>query len=329
MWQSRRSLYRAGRPVLVPHGPIILSALPVWHGSGRGTQRFTAPAAPPLASLPVSPTPVLDGGVTALVLTYNEEANLGRVLDRLVWVDRVLVLDSFSTDRTLEIARAYPNVDIHQRAFDSFAGQCNHGLGLVETEWTLSLDADYVLTPELVDEIAALPDDPDMAGYEAGFTYVVGGHPLRGTLYPPRTVLYRTAQATYRQDGHAHRVEIDGPVGALGGKVWHDDRKPLASWLDAQRRYAAQEAAKLRSTPSSELGRTDRLRLNGVWAPVLAPLYALLVKGGLLDGRAGWHYALQRAYAEVLLALHLHEPPEAARSTSLSRTPPRDVPSSP
>lgn len=256
---------------------------------------------------------MLAGGVTALVLTYNEEANIGRVLDRLAWADRVLVLDSYSTDRTLEIAQAFPNVVVRQRAFDSFADQCNYGLELVETEWTLSLDADYVLTYGLVNEIAALPADPDVAGYEVEFTYVIDGRPLRGALYPPRTVLYRTARATYRQDGHAHRIEVDGPVGTLIEKIWHDDRKPLASWLDAQRRYAAQEAAKLRAVPPRDLGRNDRLRLTGILAPVLAPLYALVFKGGILDGRAGWHYALQRAYAEVLLALHLHEPPSTPR----------------
>ncbi len=251
---------------------------------------------------------MLAGGVTALVLTYNEEANIGRVLNRLTWADRVVVLDSYSIDRTLEIARAYPNADVHQRTFDSFAGQCNYGLSLVETEWTLSLDADYVLTPAIVDEIAALPPTPEVAGYEAPFVYLVGGRPLRGTLYPPRTVLYRTARATYHQDGHAHRVEVDGEVRPLRHPIQHDDRKPLSAWLDAQRRYAAQEARKLRSSPPSELGRNDRLRLKGVLAPVLAPLYALVVKGGALDGRAGWQYALQRAYAEVLLALHLFEP---------------------
>ena len=251
---------------------------------------------------------MLRGGITPLILTYNEEANIGRVLDRLTWADRVIVLDSYSTDRTLDRVRAFPNVDVHQRAFDSFAGQCNYGLSLVETDWTLSLDADYVLTQELADEIAALPPDPDVDGYEVAFTYLIGGRPLRGTLYPSRTVLYRTDRATYHQDGHAHRVEVDGSVGSLAGRIWHDDRKPLGSWLDAQRRYAAQEAAKLRETPPDELGRNDRLRLKGVLAPILAPLYALVVKGGLLDGRAGWHYALQRAYAEILLALHLHEP---------------------
>lgn len=261
------------------------------------------------------PRTVLHGGITALVLTYNEEANLGRVLGRLGWCDRVLVLDSYSTDRTLEIAGSFENVDVEQRAFDSFAGQCNYGLGLVETEWTLSLDADYVLTPGVVEEIAGLADDPAVAGYRAPFQYLVHGRPLRGTLYPPRTVLYRTRRARYDQDGHAHRVEVDGAVRDLVHVIQHDDRKPLGSWLDAQRRYAVQEAAKLRAAPPGTLGRNDRLRLGGRLAPVLAPLYALLVKGGILDGRAGWTYALQRAYAEILLALHLSEPPPDAGPT--------------
>ena len=252
---------------------------------------------------------MLHGGITALILTYNEEANLGRVLDRLRWCDRVVVLDSYSTDRTLEIARSFDNVDIQQRAFDSFAGQCNYGLTLIDTEWTLSLDSDYVLTPEVIQEINALAEDSSVAGYKAPFQYLVHGKPLRGTLYPPRTVLYRTDRAEYHQDGHAHRVEMEGSVQPLSNVIQHDDRKPLSSWLDAQRRYAAQEAAKLRATPTDQLGRNDRLRLNGRLAPILAPIYALIVKGGLLDGRAGWTYALQRAYAEILLALHLAEPP--------------------
>ena len=261
---------------------------------------------------------MLQDQITPLILTFNEEANIGRVLERLRWAPRVVVLDSFSSDATLDIVGRFPNADVHQRAFDSFAGQCNYGLGLIDTPWVLSLDADYVLTPELVDEIAALPAEPDVDGFEAQFTYCIGGKPLRGTLYPPRVVLYRRDRATYRQDGHAHRVEIDGPVGRLAGLIQHDDRKPLASWLAAQQRYAKQEADKLLSTPPGALGRADKLRLKGVLAPVLAPLWALVAKGGALDGRAGWQYALQRAYAEILLALHLNE----RQNTPITQRPP-------
>ena len=245
--------------------------------------------------------------ITPLILTYNEEANIGRVLDRLKWAPRVVVLDSFSTDATLDIVRSFSNVDVQQRAFDSFAGQCNYGLSLIETEWVLSMDSDYVLTPALIDEIEALPDEPPEAGFEVGFQYCIDGKPLRGTLYPPRVVLYRRDRAVYRQDGHAHRVDINGSVGRLSGLIQHDDRKPLASWLAAQQKYAEQEADKLLSMPSDALGRADRLRLKGVLAPILAPIWALLAKGGALDGWAGWQYALQRAYAEILLALHLNE----------------------
>jgi glycosyltransferase involved in cell wall biosynthesis len=248
---------------------------------------------------------VLLDRVTPLILTYNEEANLGRVLDGLAWARRIVVLDSFSSDGTLEIARARPNVEVYQRAFDSFAGQCNYGLGLIETDWVLSLDADYVCPPALAEELRQLPENPPEHGYRAGFRYCVFGKPLRGTLYPPRTVLYRVASATYEQDGHAHRVRVDGSVGELRSVIDHDDRKPLSAWFAAQRRYAEQEADKLLSTPPEALGRADRLRLKGWIAPILAPLYALIARGGALDGKAGLYYALQRAFAEIALALCL------------------------
>lgn len=248
---------------------------------------------------------MLQGGVTPLILTYNEEANIGRVLERLTWAPRIVVVDSFSTDATLDIARSFPQVDIVQRQFDSFAAQCNFGLGHVETDWVLSMDADYVCTTELAAEIEALPPEPDVHGYAVSFRYCIFGRPLRGTLYPERVALYRRAYATYRQDGHAHRVHVEGPVGRLRAPMLHDDRKPLDAWLAAQQRYAAQEADKLLATSPDQLGLVDRLRRQMVLAPVLTPFYCLFVKGGILDGRAGWAYALQRTYAEILLALRL------------------------
>jgi glycosyltransferase involved in cell wall biosynthesis len=264
---------------------------------------------------------VLLDRVTPLILTYNEEANLGRVLDGLAWARRIVVLDSFSTDATLEIARAHPNVEVHQRAFDSFAGQCNYGLGLIETDWVLSLDADYVCPPLLAEELRQLPEDPAEHGFKASFRYCVFGKPLRGTLYPPRTVLYRAASARYEQDGHAHRVRVDGPVGELRSVIDHDDRKPLPAWFAAQRRYAEQEADKLLATPPEALGRADRLRLKKWPAPVLAPLYALIARGGALDGKAGLYYALQRAFAEIALALCLLDRDLRARQSTPAPAP--------
>ena len=121
------------------------------------------------------------------------------------------MLDSFSTDETLSIARSFPQVRVVQQKFETFAGQCNFGLQQLRTPWVLSLDADYVLSDELVRELATLAQTDALAGYAVHFKYCIAGRPLRASLYPPRTVLYRKDRARYREEGHGHRVQIAGP----------------------------------------------------------------------------------------------------------------------
>nr|WP_272503639.1 glycosyltransferase family 2 protein [Salinibacter ruber] len=239
--------------------------------------------------------------ITPLILTYNEAANIDRTLGRLTWAERVVVVDSYSEDATVDLATSYENVDLVQREFDHFADQCNFGLEQIDTEWVLSLDADYVCSEALIGEIRALPETPSVSGFSVDFVYCVFGEPLRGTLYPPRTVLYRREMAEYQRDGHGHRVQVDGSVGGLSSPIYHDDRKSLDRWLDNQHRYAHVEAEKL--AQADDVGTTDRLRKTDVLAPLLTPLYCLFAQGLLLDGWAGWHYTLQRTYAEILLTL--------------------------
>jgi glycosyltransferase involved in cell wall biosynthesis len=244
--------------------------------------------------------------VTPLILTFNEKENIQRTLVALSWAKEILVVDSGSTDGTVEIAhRAHPNVRVVRRVFDSFANQCNFGLSQINTEWVLSIDADYVLTPELIAEIAALDPVPDVSGYEVVFRYCILGHPLRSTVYPPRMVLYRRRLAKYRDEGHGHRVAIDGKVEKLIGKIDHDDRKPFGRWLRDQQRYAQIESSHLRTTPLHELSRQDRLRRKIFFAPSAIAFYLLFVRGLILDGWPGWFYVGQRTIAELLLSVRL------------------------
>jgi glycosyltransferase involved in cell wall biosynthesis len=244
--------------------------------------------------------------ITPLILTYNEAPNIGRTLAQLRWARDIVVVDSFSDDETLAIVSSFPQARVVQRKFDNFAGQCNFGLSEagIETDWVLSLDADYVLTPELVDELAAL-NPVDVAGWRARFTYCVYGRRLRSGVYPPVTVLFRRANAVYRQDGHAHRVVIDGRVENLRASMLHDDRKSLSRWLDAQSRYTKLEAEKLLSAELGSLSWTDRVRCWRVVAPAAMLFYCLIIRGGVLDGWAGFYYAFQRALAELMLSLYL------------------------
>ena len=240
--------------------------------------------------------------ITPLILTYNEEANIDRTLGRLPWAERVVVVDSYSEDATTDIATSYDNVDLVQREFDDHTSQWNYGLEQVDTEWVLSLDADYQVPAAFVEELRSLDPPFDLAGHRVMFTYCVYGEPLRGTLYPPRTILFRNDRARYVQDGHTQRLAVDGPVEDLDAPIYHDDRKSLERWLDNQCRYARLEAEKL--AEADDVGLTDRLRALTL-APPLVFLYCLFVRGLILDGKAGWYYALQRTYAEVLLALRL------------------------
>jgi glycosyltransferase involved in cell wall biosynthesis len=245
--------------------------------------------------------------LTALILTYNEQENIRRTLEALVWVPRVLIVDSFSVDATLEIARSFPNVQVVQRLFDTYANQWNAGLDRIDTEWALTLDADYVLTAELQEEIKKLEPASDLALYWGDFDYCIFGRPLRTSVYPPRVVLFRTKRARYVDEGHTQELLVKGKLAKFKGKIWHDDRKPLSRWFQSQERFSELEAEYLLGAKSEELSRGDRRRMKIVVVPILMPIYLLLVRGLIFDGWNGWYYAFQRTVAEMMLALRLLE----------------------
>jgi glycosyltransferase involved in cell wall biosynthesis len=245
--------------------------------------------------------------ITPLIITYNEAPNVRRTLEKLLWARRIVVIDSGSTDGTVEIVCKYPQVDVIHHPFSDFASQCNFGLTQIATSWVLSLDADYELSDALVSELRALLPAEFVVGYRTRFIYRICGRPLRGTLYPPRTVLYRKQGAHYRREGHGHRVAVNGDVLPLRGAIYHDDRKPLARWLASQQRYAREEAEYLLAAHGETLSRADRIRLMRWPAPFGALFYTLFVRGCVFDGWPGWYYALQRVTAEALIALELIE----------------------
>ena len=175
----------------------------------------------------------------------------------------------------------------------------------MESEWVLSLDADYEMSDRLVEELSNLRETERVAGYRASFVYRVHGRALRGTLYPPRVVLYRVKNARYANMGHGHRVTISGAVRALSGVIYHDDRKPLSRWLTSQQSYARLEADYLLKANASVLSALGRLRRMAWPAPIVVFFYVLVVKGCLFDGWPGWFYTVQRMLAECMIALEL------------------------
>ena len=243
--------------------------------------------------------------ITPLILTRDEEANLERTLAQLTWADDVVMVDSHSNDATVEIARRFPNVRVLQREMDTLAEQSNFGLQHVKTPWVLLLDADYFVPAAFVDELRALEPPPGVRAYGGSFQYAINGKPLRASLYPARIVLLHREHATVWQDGHAHRVTVDGDVHMLSTKLIHDDRKSFARFIERQKRYMREEAEKLRHADPRALSIPGRLRKFIVIAPIAVVVHTLFVKGLILDGGPGLRYTGERFVAELILSREL------------------------
>jgi glycosyltransferase involved in cell wall biosynthesis len=242
--------------------------------------------------------------VTPVLLTLDEEPNLTRTLDALHWADRVLVVDSGSRDRTVEIARSYPNVEVATRAFTTWSEQWSFAFAhpAVRTRYVLALDADMRPDEGFVEEVATRFLPGEFAGGRLRFRYVVGGRSLLGSLYPPDLRLLDVARARAGTRGHRHVFEVEGRIYRFRARLLHDDRKPLTRWLRSQEGYVEREARRIEAGESLRL--RDRIRRLGL-APLPVFLAAYLRAGGPLRGGASLRYAYERATYETLLALRL------------------------
>jgi glycosyltransferase involved in cell wall biosynthesis len=241
--------------------------------------------------------------VTPVMIARDEEANIARTLGQLAWAREVIVVDSYSSDATVEIARGFSNVRVIQRQFDDLASQWTFALAQSKTEWTLTLDADYDVPSSFAAEIDALDPLPETGAYEATFIYAIRGRRLRASLYPPRLVLLRRGACVFKMDGHAQRAHCNGRIGLLSQPLIHDDRKPFKRFVERQRIYMRDEAAKIRRGKNLNLaGHIRRLR---VIAPFAVFFHTLFVKRLILDGVPGLIYTFERVVAEVILSIEL------------------------
>ena len=180
--------------------------------------------------------------ICAVVLTKNEERHIGPCLDSLAWADRRVVFDSFSTDRTCEIAREH-GAEVIQHPFSDYASQRNAALDAVEAEWVFFVDADERATPELAEEIPALcpPRRAEgMQGGEAGY-YVprdnyLFGRLTRGAGYWPdyQMRLLRRGHARYERPA-SEIVTLDGEAGYLKHPLIHYNYDSVAQFHAKQR----------------------------------------------------------------------------------------------
>ena len=177
--------------------------------------------------------------ITPVMLTYNEEQNVWPTLSRLAWAKDIVVVDSGSTDGTLEALSKFDNVRVFKRRFDTHASQWRYATEetQIATNWILRLDADYQVSDALTTELSQLAPDAPVSAYRVGFDYAVFSHKLLSSLYPPNTILLRKGCFSVRDKGHTETWDVHGPVATLRGRIVHDDWKLTGQWLAGQARY--------------------------------------------------------------------------------------------
>lgn len=264
--------------------------------------------------------------ISVLILTLNEEANLPACLESVSWSNDVVVLDSLSTDRTVEIARG-SSARVVQRPFDNWAAHQNWAVQNIEfkSKWVFYLDADERMTPELrteIERIAADPDEKRVAFYCGRKNFFMGRW-IRHA-FPPSFIMrfFRPPHVRFERLVNPVPV-IDGQHGYLRAKFTHYNfSKGIAEWIEKHNRYSTFEAiegVKLlagqgASRPS--LFSSDRvlrrLALKNLsfrlpFRPLLKFVYLYFLKAGFLDGYPGFVYCKLQSMYEYLIALKMVE----------------------
>jgi glycosyltransferase involved in cell wall biosynthesis len=266
--------------------------------------------------------------ISVLILTFNEENNLPRCLAAVKWADDIVVLDSFSTDRTVEIAKA-AGARVYQRLYDNESSQRSFSLREISYKhsWVYNPDADEEPTPALCEEMfaAVQHSNAPAVAYRMRFRTMFMGRWIRfSSLYPTWVVrLFRPEKVHFERSTNLTYV-CDGIEGQLQGHFIHYTfNNGFDAWFAKHNAYSHFEAIETFRSLSGPYSRwSDLIAPKGIadrrralkelsfrvpFRPTLRFMYMYLVRGGILDGKAGLTYCRLLAIYEYLIVLKVAE----------------------
>jgi glycosyltransferase involved in cell wall biosynthesis len=261
------------------------------------------------------------------ILTHNEEIDIAACIESAQLSDDIIVVDSLSSDRTVEIARRYP-VRVIQHAFESHGKQRTWMLRSIPTkyEWVYILEADERMTPELFREcLEAIKSNQNIGYYAAERVMFMGSWIRHSTQYPRYQLrLLKKGQVWFSDYGHTEREVCLGATGFLQETYPHYTcSKGLSRWIEKHNRYSSDEAKETISQlengsvkwwdlcfGDNEIARRRALKdlsLRLPCRPLLRWLYMYFILGGMRDGKAGFAWCTLQAFYEYLILLKTEE----------------------
>jgi len=261
------------------------------------------------------------------ILTYNEEIDIAACIESAMLSDDIIVVDSCSSDRTVEIASRYP-IRVVQHAFESHGRQRTWMLESIppKYEWVYILEADERMTPELFAECEQAIHNPDYIGYYVAERVMFMNRWIRySTQYPRYQMrLFRHGKVWFSDYGHTEREVCNGATSFLKETYPHYTcSKGLSRWIEKHNRYSTDEASEtLHQLENGKVGWRDLffgkseverrralkdLSLRLPARPLLRFFYMYFLLGGCLDGRAGMAWCTLQAFYEYLILLKVWE----------------------
>ncbi|MBN21783.1 MAG: hypothetical protein CL678_10915 [Bdellovibrionaceae bacterium] len=241
--------------------------------------------------------------ITATLITYNEEENLPRALQSIDWVDEIIVVDSGSTDRTVEIAKSFGAEVIHQNWL-GYGKQKNIAHQAASFPWILNLDADEEISDSLREEILEKIKNKEIHGYRIPRkTKYLGQWILHGGWYP--NYLVRLSQKKYSKwtEPEVHEeLKVNGPIATMNHPIHHFTFKNLQNQIETNLRYSHQ-------------GYQELLKKNKhknvfllIFKPIGKFIETYFIKKGFLDGVAGFIISVNAAHSIFLKYAYFFDP---------------------
>ena len=229
--------------------------------------------------------------LSVVIITKNEALNLAQCLESVAFADELVVVDSGSTDGTVQIAQSFGARILQTPDWPGFGRQKNRAVDMATHDWILSIDADERIGPELREEILLAIANPSHTVYALNRRSSYCGQTMNHSGWYPDPVvrLFRRGAARFSDDLVHESLRTSAPVGALRGAMAHQSFRDLESVLDKVNRYSTAGAQALaQKGKSASLGKA---LLHGFWAF----FRTYVVRRGFLDGRMGLVLAISNA----------------------------------
>ncbi len=226
-----------------------------------------------------------DKSITGLIITYNEELHIKDVLQNLSFVDEIIVVDSFSTDKTVEIIKSFPQVKLIQNKFEDFTKQRNLALSYAKNNWILFIDADERISNELRDEILKTVNlENTKDAYYFVRKFIFKNEPLRfsGWQTDKNFRLFKKNKAHYKSERLVHEtLNIKGTIGVLKHKLIHYSYADYKTYKRKMVSYGKLRAKEL-------FQKKEKITFfHRFIKPAYKFIYDYIIRLGILDGKKG------------------------------------------